>query len=356
MPRLCFQTHLDWWRRGEAPSQCWLVWAGNAHRSHAWWPCGSKVSRLYSGEWEAYSFSKGYCSKGATRWTDWYVSLNLVCGNFTVKFNIEKSSTFRWICCLWRSPSIFRLDSGSRSFSLGCPVSCWTQAHTHKLWIWFSTHCQLHIKELHIFPFCPKKGSFTFLCQTCGLLAPDSLSASGPKMFQGQNPKFPATSISLNVNYRAARHRDRFLGDPLGLVFCRGPSGMERNNGTAAIRLQHIIPWCYTNGFVNTWEGPIVIPGSMPVPVRSEQSADSKVDSCCIGRETWHTRQLKKKHLNHEMFFDRGVLAIGQLVYLPLLLLLDDYGWCWMDYSVHCQDPCGQTKPSLAQGFLRPLL
>lgn len=94
----------------------------------------------------------------------------------------------------------------------------------------------------------------------------------------------------------------------------------------------------------------------MPVPVRSEQSADSKVDSCCIGRETWHTRQLKKKHLNHEMFFDRGVFAIGQLVYLPLLLLLDDYGWCWMDYSVHCQDPCGQTKPSLAQGFLRPVV
>lgn len=206
-----------------------------------------------------------------------------------------------------------------------------------------------------ITPFCPKKGPSHFFVRHVDYW-PQIHSAHRVPKFQGQNPKFPATSISLNVNYRAARHRDRFLGDPLGLVFCRGPSGMERNNGTAAIRLQHIIPWCYTNGFVNTWEGPIVIPGSMPVPVRSEQSADSKVDSCCIGRETWHTRQLKKKHLNHEMFFDRGVFAIGQLVYLPLLLLLDDYGWCWMDYSVHCQDPCGQTKPSLAQGFLRPVV
>lgn len=31
---------------------------------------------------------------------------------------------------------------------------------------------------------------------------------------KGQNPKFPATSISLNVNYRAARHRDRFNAGP----------------------------------------------------------------------------------------------------------------------------------------------
>ena len=197
------------------------------------WLKGVSLVQPVSGKHTA--FQKSSVQRGATCWTDWHVSLNLVwklhCqiiqNQHREIFNIQmdlllvtfpKHLSFGfWIQKFFsRLPSEL-LDAGSYPQIMNMIFNP------------FSVAFKI------ITPFCPKKGPSHFFVRHVDYW-PQIHSAHRVPKFQGQNPKFPATSISLNVNYRAARHRDRFLGDPLGLVFCRGPD-LVGWNGTMEMQL-----------------------------------------------------------------------------------------------------------------------